>query len=267
MSGLPATVAERLKRVRLLALDVDGVLTDGGLSYTAEGDAIKTFNVKDGLGLELLRHAGVEVAVISAKQSDALRARMQALRIHLFRGGIGDKGAALQAILAKLDLKPAEVVFVGDDLLDLPALRLAGIAACPADAHPAVIAEAAWVTNAAGGRGVAREIADAILDAKGAHKTVTEAALRRRDEPTEPAFRVVIPSRMASTRLPGKPLRKIAGKSMIAHVWDRGHEAEPDELWVATDDQRIVDEVESLGGNAMLTQTTPAPRARTGWQK
>lgn len=229
----------RLAAIRLVACDVDGVLTDGSLTYGPEGERDKTFHVRDGLGLRRLREAGVEVALITSRGGPALLRRAEELRIAHVITGRDDKAAALAELAADLGVALADVAYVGDDTLDLGALAAAGVAIAPADAHPAVRAAAAWVTRAPGGRGAVREIADAIVAAR---------------DPEE-GFQIVIPARYGASRLPGKPLAPIAGRPMIAHVWDRASEAGAAGVIVACDDERIVAAVEGFGGRAMLTST------------
>lgn len=168
---------ERLARVRLLGLDVDGVLTDGTLYYGDTGELFKAFHVRDGLGLRMLLRNGVEVAVISARRGGGLDRRMQEMHIDHYLPGREDKPAALAEVAGKLGLSLDEVAFAGDDLLDLPAMRAAGVAIAVADAHPLVRAEAHWVTAAGGGRGAVREMADAILEARGSLDAAIEQLL------------------------------------------------------------------------------------------
>jgi 3-deoxy-manno-octulosonate cytidylyltransferase (CMP-KDO synthetase) len=228
----------RLAKIRLLVCDVDGVLTDGGLTYGAP-DEIKTFHVRDGLGLRQLLDNGVEVALITGRRSAAVQQRAFELGITRVVDGCADKREALGAMIAELRLTGEEVCYVGDDANDLPALALAGIAAAVADAHHSVRDTVEWVTRARGGLGAVREVADAILAARSAAY--------------EGTFKVVIPARYAATRLPGKPLAPIAGRPMIAHVWDRAVESGAAEIWVACDDERIRAAVEGFGGRAMMT--------------
>jgi 3-deoxy-manno-octulosonate cytidylyltransferase (CMP-KDO synthetase) len=244
----------KLGAVRLLASDVDGVLTDGTLYYGPAGEALKSFHVRDGLGVRQLLENGVEVALITGRNDAAVARRAEELGIRHVRVGRDDKWAALEEIMAALGLGAEDVAYVGDDVQDLPVLRRVGLAIAVADAHPSVRAAVHWVTEAAGGRGAIREIADRLL---------------AKDD-----FRVVIPARFGSTRLPGKPLRLIAGRPMIAHVWDRAVEAGASEILVATDDDRIREAVEAFGGRAIMTATTHASgtdrlaevAARLGWR-
>lgn len=252
----------RLARVRLLATDVDGVLTDGTLTYGADGEVTKSFHVRDGMGVRLLREAGVEVVVISARAGAALRRRLDDLKIAHAHVGREDKAAALAETMAALGVARDEVAFVGDDVLDLDVMAAAGVAIAVHDAHPRVVAAAHARTRAPGGRGAIREVADAILDARTAPAPAPTGG-----------FRVVIPSRYGATRLPGKPLALIAGRPMIEHVWRRGVEAGADEVIVACDDARIVAAVEAAGGRAVMTSPDHASgtdriaevAARLGW--
>lgn len=164
---LPTSLRERAARVKLLALDVDGVLTDGRLFYGPDGEALKVFDVKDGLGLRLLREEGIHVAVISAKRSAMLERRLSDLKIPDACLGREDKRRALDEVCARVGATLDEVCFVGDDAFDLPVLRVVGLSAAPSDAHPMVTREVAWVVEARGGRGAVREVCDALLDARG----------------------------------------------------------------------------------------------------
>ena len=153
----------RLARIRLLGLDVDGVLTDGKLWYGPDGEIWKAFHVRDGLGVKLLQQRGVEVAVVSARSSDALLRRLQDLRVRHIHVGREDKWPALQETMRELGVVASEVAFVGDDVLDLPVMREVGLAIAVADAHGEVLGAADWVTTLPGGCGAVREVADAIL--------------------------------------------------------------------------------------------------------
>ena len=238
--------------MRLLILDVDGVLTKGTLYYGEAGEALKAFHVRDGMGIRLLLDSGVKVGVITAKRGGALRRRMTDLRVSHFLQGRSDKARALDELLSAVGITAEEAAFVGDDVLDLPAMRRVGLALSVRDAHHMVTREADWVTDANGGSGAVREIADALLSSQG---KLDDAVAQLTGQPAFEAlqFRVVIPSRYASTRLPGKPLRDIAGKPMIEHVWDKGVASGALEVVVATDDARIADAVEKFSGRAQLT--------------
>lgn len=152
--------------IALVVFDVDGVLTDGTLAYSASGEEVKFFNVKDGVGIKLLQTYGVEVAVISAKGSAALDKRMQDLGVKHFYPATKDKLVVLSALLSDLGIDWSQVAYVGDDIIDLKVMRHVALAVSPADGYKLVRDYAHWVTDAAGGKGVAREVADLILSAR-----------------------------------------------------------------------------------------------------
>ena len=158
----------RLRGVRLVVLDVDGVLTDGGLYYAESGEELKRFHVRDGQGIVLLHAAGVRTAIVTARRSAAVERRARELGIAEVHQGVGDKLAAVTAMLARLGMSAAEACYVGDDVGDLAAMRHVGVAAAPADAAPAVRAAAALVTHARGGQGAVRELAERLLAARAA---------------------------------------------------------------------------------------------------
>ena len=157
----------RAKDIRLLLLDVDGVLTDGSIVYGNSGTELKAFNIKDGFGIRLLREAEVEVGIITARRSEAVERRAQDLKLaHLYQG-VGNKIEAFSEILATRNLAPRQVAYMGDDWLDLPLLGRVGLAATVADAVAEVKAVAHYVTRQAGGRGAVRELCELIIEAKG----------------------------------------------------------------------------------------------------
>jgi len=159
-----AVVEARAQKIRLLLLDVDGVLTDGRLYYTAEGEAMKAFDVKDGHGIVLIRDH-LELGVISGRPGLA-RKRLEELRFKHFAFSQRDKLQGY-AELAHLGIPDEEVAYMGDDVNDLGLLKRVGLSACPADAHPSVRATVHLVTQAPGGRGAVRELVELILRAKG----------------------------------------------------------------------------------------------------
>ncbi len=175
----PDDLDRRLARVRLAAFDADGVLTDGRFILLADGRDGMSFSTRDGLGLQLLMAEGVVAAVISGRSSDALEKRAALLGIsHLVRGS-RDKAEDLRRLAETAGVPLAEVLFMGDDLPDLPAMALAGVAAAPADACPEVLARADLVSTAPGGGGAVREVAERLLRARGRY----EAAVARYTEP------------------------------------------------------------------------------------
>ena len=160
---LTARIAREL---RLLVLDVDGVLTDGALYFGARGEQLKAFHVRDGHGVKLLQAAGMRVAVISGRRSPAVTRRCRDLGIGPVLQGVTDKGKALQTLLRRLGLAGAQVACVGDDTPDIPLFALVGYAVAVRDAHPLARAAAHRVTTLPGGRGAVREVCDWLLDAR-----------------------------------------------------------------------------------------------------
>jgi len=154
--------------IKLLVLDCDGVLTDGHLLYGPGGEVYQRFSVYDGYAIELLRAAGVEVAILTGKTSSALMQRAQTLSIRKIVQGCSDKAAAIKRLAEQAELDLTAVAFMGDDLFDLGAVRAAGWSAAPANARPEVKAEVSYVCAAAGGGGAVREVAEALLGSRGA---------------------------------------------------------------------------------------------------
>jgi 3-deoxy-D-manno-octulosonate 8-phosphate phosphatase (KDO 8-P phosphatase) len=160
------TLLERANDIRLLVLDVDGVLTDGRLYFTARGEEMKCFHVRDGAGIVRLLRAGVQVAVISGRSSRAVERRMSELGVTWVRQGMEDKDAALRELLDILGLTVQSVACMGDDLADLPLFEVARLAVTVADAHPSVKSRAHFITQASGGQGAVREVCDLIMESQ-----------------------------------------------------------------------------------------------------
>jgi 3-deoxy-D-manno-octulosonate 8-phosphate phosphatase (KDO 8-P phosphatase) len=158
---------QRAAAVRLLVMDVDGVLTDGRLYFGADGEALKVFDVRDGLGVKMLREAGIEVAILSSRSSPIVERRARELGIAPVVQGSTDKGAGFAALAHARRLAPAQCGYIGDDWPDLAALAQAGFAAAVSDASPEVRRIAHWISEAPGGRGAVRELAEFILRAQG----------------------------------------------------------------------------------------------------
>ena len=156
-----------LKKIRLFATDVDGVLTDGGLYYSDSGEQTKKFNVWDGLGLVLLKHAGLVTAIITMDDTPLVKIRSAKLGITELHQGVRDKLAVLNELASKYGIKLEEIAYVGDDVPDLPALRAVGFSAAPANAREPVRKKVRYVCKAKGGEGAVREVADLILAAQG----------------------------------------------------------------------------------------------------
>ena len=160
-------VLVKARRVRLLILDVDGVLTDGRLYYGPDGAEQKAFHAQDGSAIKRLCAAGIPVALISGRRSEAARRRAAELALRHVYLGREDKTAALAELNAQTDIEPARMAHVGDDIADLPLFECVGMALTVADAHPAVRARADYVASLGGGRGAVREICDLLLRAQG----------------------------------------------------------------------------------------------------
>lgn len=158
------TLVERAHDIRLLVLDVDGVLTDGRLYFGARGEQTKCFHVRDGAGIKQVLKAGLQVAVISGRQSKAVEKRMTELGVTWIRQGVEDKLTALRELLDILNLTPQAVASVGDDVPDLPLLEVARLAVAVADAHPSVKSQAHYITQLPGGLGAVREVCDLLLE-------------------------------------------------------------------------------------------------------
>jgi 3-deoxy-D-manno-octulosonate 8-phosphate phosphatase (KDO 8-P phosphatase) len=156
---------ERARRIRLLVLDVDGVLTDGRIYMSPAGEELKVFHVRDGAGIVALQSTGVAVAIISGRDSAAVTRRASELGIRHLRQGVVDKAAELAALMRELGVAPAETACVGDDTPDLPMLKAAGLAVAVADAHPALKAVAHWITPSPGGLGAVRDVCDLLRNA------------------------------------------------------------------------------------------------------
>jgi len=171
-------VARRASHVRLVALDVDGVLTDGRLYFGARGEALKAFDVRDGLGIRLLQQAGVAVAIVTGRSSAIVTARARELGIAHVLQGQADKGAALRALLEREGLQARQCAYMGDDWPDLAALALAGLAATVADAPAEVRRRVHWVAPSPGGRGAVRDLATLLLKAQGHYAGLLRAAAR-----------------------------------------------------------------------------------------
>jgi 3-deoxy-D-manno-octulosonate 8-phosphate phosphatase (KDO 8-P phosphatase) len=158
---------DRLKQIKMVLLDVDGVLTSGDIIYSDSGEQTKIFNVKDGVGIRLLKEAGIKVGIITGRKGRALRHRCDNLGIDLIFDGIMRKDQALEAAAARTGISEQAMAYVGDDLPDLPAMKRVGLSVAVADAHEILRRQAHMTTRARGGTGAVREISEAILKAQG----------------------------------------------------------------------------------------------------
>ena len=179
MAGLSTSaLARRANGVRFVALDVDGVLTDGRLYFGARGEALKAFDVRDGLGIRLLRDVGIEVAIVTGRSSRIVAARARDLGIHKVLQGQRDKHAGLKRLLAQAAVSERECAYMGDDWPDLPVLAAVGFAATVADAPEEIKRRVHWVAPSPGGRGAVRDLARLVLRAQGRFDSLLRAALQ-----------------------------------------------------------------------------------------
>ena len=160
-------VLEKAKRVKLLIIDIDGVMTDGHIIYSIYGDELKFFDVQDGFGITLLNRAGIKSVIITAKKSRIVKLRARDMKVAKAYQGHHDKLAPFKHAIRKFRVSPEEVCFVGDDLLDLPILKRVGFAVAVANAVDEVKKHSHHVTERAGGHGAVREICDLIIKSQG----------------------------------------------------------------------------------------------------
>ncbi len=171
-------IIARAARVRLLLLDVDGVLTDGLLYFDERHDAMKTFFTQDGLGIALLRSQGIQIGIITGRNSEIVAARALDLKIdHVYQGRL-NKLAAFEELCAALSLTPDQVAYMGDDIVDLSILSRVGLAATVKNHHPSVLPYCHFVSKFKGGRGAVRELADLILSAQGLYEVIVKSAVQ-----------------------------------------------------------------------------------------
>jgi len=173
-----AHVLEKAKKLKLLILDVDGVLTDGRLFFDNGGTEYKCFHARDGHGIKLLRQTGVEVAVISGRSSNSVALRMKNLGIEHVYQGHENKRSAFTELLEKSGIAPEHAAHIGDDLLDLPIMMRVGLAIAVSDANFAVKERADWCTSLPGGLGAVREVCDFIMQAQGSFDKVLDIYLK-----------------------------------------------------------------------------------------
>jgi 3-deoxy-D-manno-octulosonate 8-phosphate phosphatase (KDO 8-P phosphatase) len=160
------TVKQRAKKIRMLILDIDGVMTDGRIIYDSRGNELKCFNVLDGMGLALLNQTGIKVALISAKGSPAVKRRAREIGAVEVKENSIDKLTAFRQILKRHDLSARDICFIGDDLLDLPLMKRAGLSVAVPGACPEVKRAARYLTKKEGGKGAVREVIEIILRAQ-----------------------------------------------------------------------------------------------------
>ncbi|OEE33747.1 3-deoxy-D-manno-octulosonate 8-phosphate phosphatase [Vibrio genomosp. F10 str. ZF-129] len=161
-----AEIIALAKEIKLLICDVDGVFSDGRIYMGNNGEELKTFHTRDGYGVKSLMNAGIEVAIITGRQSQIVENRMKALGISLIYQGQDDKVKAYQDICNKLNIAPQQTGYIGDDLIDWPVMEKVGLKVCVADGHPLLARRANYVTSIKGGHGAVREVCDLILQAR-----------------------------------------------------------------------------------------------------
>lgn len=163
---MPLSTEQRAAKIEAIIFDVDGVLTRGEIIHGPDGEW-KIFSVQDGHGFDLARHGGLKTAFLTGRSSEAVRRRAQELQVTALEDGVGDKAEAVRALMEKMNVKPEQTCYVGDDLVDLPAMRLVGLPVAVANAVDEVKQAAAWVTRSRGGEGAGREVIEVVLKAKG----------------------------------------------------------------------------------------------------
>lgn len=164
---MTTAISDKARRVRLLIIDVDGVLTDGGLLFDNRGEEYKRFNSLDGQGIRMALDCGIEIAVITGRQSNIVEHRMRDLGVSRVYQGSRDKLPSFEKLLQDTGLDAGEAAYVGDDLPDLPIMRRVGFAIAVQNAHGFVKQHSDWVTSARGGDGAVREVTDFILQSQG----------------------------------------------------------------------------------------------------
>ena len=175
-----AEVLERASRIRLVLLDVDGVLTDGRILLSSDGVEGRSFHARDGHGIRMGQRGGLLFGILSGRESRVVKDRAEELYINEVHQGVFDKGIRYEEIAERLQLKDDAVCYVGDDVVDVPILRRVGLAVAPCDATPEAIEAAHFVTHRRGGEGAVREVVDLLLRASGKWKSVTERYLKAR---------------------------------------------------------------------------------------
>ncbi len=163
---LPKEIVEKAKNIRLLLLDVDGVMTDGKLYFGNNNSELKAFNILDGLGIKMLQNSGVDVGIITGRSSDIVATRAKNLGVEILVQGREDKLTALYEVIEKQEITLEQIAFIGDDFPDLPIIRRVGLGVTVANAHPVVAQHALWQSCKAGGEGAVREVCDMIMRAQ-----------------------------------------------------------------------------------------------------
>ncbi len=163
MNNLSKHILEKLKNIKLLVLDVDGTLTDGTVYYSSEGEAFKRFSIRDGMGIELLKKADIDIAIITTENSNIVNARASKLKINKVILGSRNKKKSLMELAEKYGYRLDEIAYIGDDVNDYYAMKQVGFAACPFDANPIIKEISDYISNKNGGDGAVRDVIEKIL--------------------------------------------------------------------------------------------------------
>lgn len=175
---MKVSLAAKMKKIKLIALDVDGVLTDGGIVVSSDGSEVKRFDVKDGSGMALARHVGIKFAIISGRYSKVITLRSRELKVGYVYQDIIEKIKAYRDLKKKTGLNDADICFIGDEIIDLPVFNACGFSAAPADAVEEVREAADYVCKKPGGRGAVREVINMILKSQGLWRKAVNRYLR-----------------------------------------------------------------------------------------
>jgi 3-deoxy-D-manno-octulosonate 8-phosphate phosphatase (KDO 8-P phosphatase) len=178
MAQVPQAVIERARKVRLVLMDADGVLTDGRIIVLADGNEARAYHARDGLAVRIGQSGGLAFGVVSGRSSNAVASRAKELDFVEIHQHVAAKGACVEEIAHRRGLRLDELCFVGDDIVDVPAFRRCGFAVAPADADPQVFAHVHHVGASEGGRGIVREVVDLILHAHGSWEAATAAYMK-----------------------------------------------------------------------------------------
>ena len=178
MAPIPQAVIERARKVRLVLMDADGVLTDGRIIVFADGNEARAYHARDGLAVRIGQMGGLAFGVVSGRRSEAVAARAKELDFVEIHQHVAAKGPCVEEIARRRGLRLDELCFVGDDIVDVPAFRRCGLAVAPCDADPQVFAHVHHVGASEGGRGIVREVVDLILHAHGSWEAATAAYLK-----------------------------------------------------------------------------------------
>jgi len=175
-ADIPEHLREQARKIKLLALDVDGIMTDGGLTFGDDGQEYKRFHARDGLGLRYLRESGIDLALITGRTSDVVTRRASELKAVRVYQGRHEKLPAFENLCSELGLTPTQIAYMGDDIIDLPILVRCGLAITVADAHEFVKPHAHWISSKTGGNGAVREACELIMHSQGTLQHIYDQA-------------------------------------------------------------------------------------------